>query len=179
MNMDLFFITEAKRVAQNSKDPSTKVGCILTDMDYFFVQHGWNKHPKRTTGLSWKRPEKYGHVIHAEMAAILDLRLLANSPLCMQAFVTDAPCSNCLLHMIEAGVVRIVYEKADILCRWGDISEYEKIDRLMTASKIKVTNLEGKDLREDLEDTLGEPLFPPMLSTIPEGFRVVSKEELE
>jgi dCMP deaminase len=65
----------AERYSKLSDDPSTKVGCVITDTEDCMVSSGFNCMPY---GCScdesvWNdRPRKYKRVIHAEVSAILD-----------------------------------------------------------------------------------------------------------
>lgn len=152
MDWDRFFIAEARRISEKSSDPSSKVGCVLTESNYTPISYGWNQHPKYSTGLPWSRPEKYGYVVHAEMDALLSVgkRGLSGG----MAFLTDAPCESCLRHLIHVGVGRVVYESADIMRRWTTPSQLVVLRGLIESSLVEVKNINGAHLLEELNATL-------------------------
>ena len=63
----------ALEIATWSKDPSTKVGCIITNPNYRVISQGYNGFPKGTSDskvLYNDRPEKYRRIVHAEVNAL-------------------------------------------------------------------------------------------------------------
>ncbi len=60
LTWDELFILQATLIAQKSKDPSTKVGCIIVNDDNVILSTGFNGFPR---GIEedwkdrWKRPE--------------------------------------------------------------------------------------------------------------------------
>jgi dCMP deaminase len=108
---DEYFINIAEQVAKKSKDPSTKTGCVIVDSKKRPVSFGYNGFIAGCdeTKMSHKRPTKYLLVIHAEMNAILfSRRDLENCVL----YTLYAPCENCLKHVIQAGIKKIVYKNS-------------------------------------------------------------------
>ncbi len=75
LSWDELFILQATLIAQKSKDPSTKVGCVIVNDDNVILSTGFNGFPR---GIEedwkdrWKRPEKYHWVEHAERNAIFN-----------------------------------------------------------------------------------------------------------
>lgn len=103
-----YFINMAYIASTRSRDPSTKCGCVLTDLNYRVKSVGYNGNFQGIddTEVSWERPDKYFTVIHAEMNALLfcsDVNNLA------YAFITSIPCSNCCKHLIQSGITKIYY----------------------------------------------------------------------
>lgn len=104
------FMKEAMAKAAMSKDPNTKVGCVLTYSDRI-VGYGCNRMPyRKRVEFPWKRDgelqdTKYPYVIHAEMAAIVHARGSSVT----DAYVTLFPCSNCAKLLVESGVDNIYY----------------------------------------------------------------------
>jgi deoxycytidylate deaminase len=60
LSWDELFILQASLIAQKSKDPSTKVGCVIVNDDNVILSTGFNGFPR---GIEedwkdrWKRPE--------------------------------------------------------------------------------------------------------------------------
>lgn len=124
---DEWFMDLAAHWAQRSKDPSTKVGAIITDGHKTQISSGYNgfaagmdDDPK----LYADRFTKYQRVIHAELNAILNsvlpIRMMTQGH-GQQAtlYVTMFPCHECAKASIQAGIRRIVTPPA-AAARWDD-----------------------------------------------------------
>lgn len=123
----------AQLVASWSKDPSTKCGAVVVRPDKTVASLGFNGFPR---GMSddplyyLERDIKYSRVIHAEMNALLTAKeelkgyTLYVFPFC--------PCDRCCVHVIQAGIARVVFPAAseEILERWG-----EQVERSMVFFK--------------------------------------------
>jgi dCMP deaminase len=96
----------AEQVATRSKDPSTKVGCVISTEDKVVVATGYNGIPRDVLDKPerMERPAKYLWTSHAEenavaMAARVGSRLRGG-----HAFVTHMPCCRCARMLIQAGI---------------------------------------------------------------------------
>lgn len=95
----------------NSKDPNTKVGCIIVSQLNGGYCLGYNKFPTHITDTDyrWQKPIKYQYVIHAEVVAIIEgMRRgieLATSVL----YSTHFPCSKCMGLIVEVGIKTVFY----------------------------------------------------------------------
>lgn len=113
---DHFFIEMAALIATKSKDPSTKVGCILVGEDNQVLSIGYNGFPRGVSGDDdpqgerWKRPIKYEFVEHAERNAIFNAALTGISLKGARAYLNwePTPCAPCTRAFIQAGIVEIV-----------------------------------------------------------------------
>lgn len=106
---DEFFLGMARYVSTRSKDPSTKVGAVIT-FGKDIVSVGFNGLPKRMDDNNikyWQRPLKYDLVIHAEQNAIIQARgqNLEGATL----YCTLHPCVDCAKSIIQAGIREVVY----------------------------------------------------------------------
>lgn len=116
------FLKAADEVATWSKDPSTKVGCVIVDADLQRrVGEGFNGFPRFMSDakeLYEDRETKYSRTIHAELNAVL----FAKKTEGCTAYVTHPPCTNCALVLIQSGVSRVVARtpSRDLLSRWED-----------------------------------------------------------
>ena len=109
MNWDEYFISIAEQVAKKSKDPSTKTGCVIVDKKYRPVSFGYNGFISgcNENKMTNERPMKYYLTIHAEMNALMFAkRDLENCIL----YTLYAPCENCLKHILQSGIKRIIYK---------------------------------------------------------------------
>ena len=107
------FLEMAALVATWSKDPSTKVGAVIT-RGKFVVSLGFNGHPAGIQDSESRlsdRETKYRTIIHAELNAILSAR----QPLagCTLYVVPFMPCSACGSVIVQSGITRVVTWESD------------------------------------------------------------------
>jgi dCMP deaminase len=118
---DLRFLNLANEVATWSKDPSTKVGCVIVEPETNRIMGvGFNGFPRGmvdNSELYEDRATKYARTIHAETNAVLNSQKTEGCT----AYATHPPCASCSLVLIQAGVSRVVAPSPseDLLSRWG------------------------------------------------------------
>lgn len=107
---DEHFMDMAILVAQRSKDPSTKVGCVVVSEDKIVVATGYNGLPRGVEDRSerMERPAKYLWTSHAEENAVAQSARVGAKLKGGTAFVTHHPCSRCARSLIQAGITRVV-----------------------------------------------------------------------
>lgn len=107
---DEHFMDMAILVAQRSKDPSTKVGCVVVSEDKIVVATGYNGLPRGVQDRSerMERPAKYLWTSHAEENAVAQSARVGAKLKGGTAFVTHHPCSRCARSLIQAGVTTVV-----------------------------------------------------------------------
>ena len=119
---DIRFLELAKHISGWSKDPSTKVGCVVVGEDREIRSTGFNGFPRGISddiGRLTDRSKKYPLICHAEENAIMHAARIGISLKGSTAFVTWPPCSRCARSLIQAGVQEIVYPETDeIPERW-------------------------------------------------------------
>lgn len=116
------FVRIAEEVASWSKDPSTKVGCVLVDEQCRVVGTGYNGFPR---GIQddplWleQRDVKLTITIHAEENAMFNAVAEVGGT---YAFVTHAPCAACVSRMVQNGVVGAAYPvpEGEFAERWAE-----------------------------------------------------------
>ncbi len=116
---DKRFMSMADLVSSWSKDPSTKVGCVLVDGSRRVVSVGFNGPPSKTVDSEYPREVKLRRSIHAEANALH----FANSDVSgCTAYVTHPPCANCTGHLIQRGISRIAAKVGSraFESRWAD-----------------------------------------------------------
>ena len=105
---DIRFLEMAHLVSTWSKDPSTRVGCVLVDSQRIVRGLGYNGFPRGVCDHDERlsdRARKYHFVQHAEPNAITNAS--GNTAGCT-AYVTHHPCAQCTGLLIQAGIRRIV-----------------------------------------------------------------------
>lgn len=117
---DQRFLDLAKFYSQWSKDPSTKVGAVITRGKRQISQgyNGFAQNTPDTDYLYEDRDYKYATIIHGEENAIFFAKQdLDGCTLYTYPFI---PCSNCAASVIQVGITRVVsYEPSEEkLQRW-------------------------------------------------------------
>ena len=151
MNLDEHFIKIAWEVASRSKEPSTRVGCVIVNEDNNIISSGCNDYVMDSNSeyATDEKPIRYLISIHAEMRALILARQSLKN---CKVYVTHASCENCLKHMILAGIKEVIYDK--LTTNSGFINEegQEAITRMMKASGIINRNLQGVSYIDDLKN---------------------------
>lgn len=95
----------AREVAQQSRDPSTKVGAVIVDAtNNSIVSSGFNRFPfghVDSPDLYEDRQYKYANIIHAEVNA---LNLLPYRPINFLLYTSFHPCIDCVEAIARSGV---------------------------------------------------------------------------
>jgi dCMP deaminase len=130
---DRRFLDLASHISGWSKDPSTKVGCVVVGEDREIRSTGFNGFP-RGIDDSMERLEdrelKYPLICHAEENAIMHAARIGISLKDCTAYVTWPPCTRCARSLIQAGVVEVVYPgDIEIPERW--IEDFERSSSMM------------------------------------------------
>lgn len=119
---DKRFLDLCRTVSKWSKDPSTQVGAVIVAPDRRIVSLGYNGFPRKIEDRPERlsdRPVKYKLTVHAEMNALLNaMAPVAGCTLYVSPFIS---CTNCTIHIIQSGVVRVVAPQPtrSITDRWG------------------------------------------------------------
>jgi len=121
---DRRYVELARMVSTWSKDPSTQVGAVLVRPDNSVASVGYNGFAKGIEDLAERlenREIKNSFVIHAEMNAVLNAHDdVRGDTLYLWPLLC---CDRCAVHMIQAGVRRIVSPSCppDKMDRWEPI----------------------------------------------------------
>ncbi len=117
---DRKFLEMATLVSSWSKDPSTKVGCVLADDDHAQLSEGFSGFPRGIADDERldEREIKYRLIVHAEANAIAAAARNGHSLKGATAYVTFCPCPQCAALLIQAGIVRVVTIQGGIPAHW-------------------------------------------------------------
>ena len=113
---DLRFIELARHISGWSKDPSTKVGCVVVGEDREIRSTGFNGFPRGIDDDAERladREKKYPLICHAEENAIMHAARIGVSLKDSTAYVTWPPCSRCARSLIQAGIREVVYSSSE------------------------------------------------------------------
>lgn len=106
---------QAMIAAFKSKDPSTKVGCVIVDENHHQVTMGYNGMVAGIDEgqLPWGKDrdtplehQKYGYVVHAEANAILHATRTLQK---CRAYVTLFPCNECAKLIASKKIGEVIY----------------------------------------------------------------------
>lgn len=174
---DEYFLKMAETVAEKSKDPSSKNGCVIVDRKKRVVSLGYNglvQGADESKMTLKERPMKYYLSIHSEMNAIL----FAHQDLTgCTLYNRMATCENCLKYCLQAGIKRFVYRELRVHSHSTDkkksmtnIDTDEAVIRLLSSMpEIETLNLtNGKTYIEDILDSYkkGSPEYKRLIKWI-------------
>jgi len=101
-----YFMELTEQIASRSKDPNTKVGCIVVTEDKVIAATGYNGIPRGVED-KWERlqrPAKYLWTAHAEENAVAHAARVGARLKNGIAYVTHEPCARCARTLIQAGI---------------------------------------------------------------------------
>ena len=129
----------SSEVSRWSKDPSTKVGCVIVSPDRRQIATGYNGFPAgiddSLTRLMNKEI-KNKLTVHAELNAILNARVdLAGWTL----YVTKPPCINCATAIIQAGIKKVVCPPVEQKSSWA--KSQAEAWAILTEAGVKVVGI--------------------------------------
>ena len=152
----------AEVAASKSKDPSSKMGCVIVDDNKRVVSLGYNgmvQSADESKMTLSERPMKYYFAIHSEMnALIFAKRDLTGCTI----YNRVATCENCLKYCLQAGIKRFVYKELRVHSHSTDpaksmtnVETDEAVIRLLTSMPdVETLNLaNGKTYVEDILDS--------------------------
>lgn len=162
LKWDEYFLNIAEAVAEKSKDPSSKMGCVIVDNKKRVVSLGYNgmvqgaDESKMTLS---ERPMKYYFAIHSEMNALIFAHQSLEG---CTLYNRVATCENCLKYCLQAGIKRFVYKELRVRSHSTDpkhsmtnVETDEAIIRLLSSmpnvETLNITN--GKTYIEDILDS--------------------------
>lgn len=131
-------------IASKSKDPSTKVGAIITYPDHGMCSTGFNGFPRGVDDSEERlndRPTKYSLTVHAEANAILNAVRHGHKTEGCKMYLPWYSCSKCALLVVQSGIKTVVLDKEyvmaeDLVKRWKD--EIRLAFQIYKESNVKV-----------------------------------------
>ena len=134
------YLRLAHEVASWSKDPSTKVGCVLVK-DKRVISTGYNGFPRNISDSFDRlmdREQKYEMTVHAEVNAITTAALHGVSTEGCTAYVTFNPCSRCAAVFINAGIDSVFVAGDTVIPdRW--LKNFKLAAELLAEAGVKYT----------------------------------------
>jgi len=118
---DKRFLELAELISSWSKDPSTKVGCVIVNDNRRILATGYNGFPygvKDTEERLTNRDLKYEIVVHSEANAVAHAAREGISLKGATAYINYPPCCKCSSLLIQAGITRIVHAPRELRADW-------------------------------------------------------------
>jgi len=144
---DRRFLRIAEEIRLWSKDPGTKVGCVLVT-DRRILSTGYNGFPQTISDDPDRyidRDFKLSVTVHAEQNAILNAAKNGTKVEGSTLYVTFPPCSQCASAVIQAGVAQVVCpDPASAPERWR--SNFIAANNLFYEAGVKVLYYSDADL---------------------------------
>lgn len=111
LTLDRRYLRMARIWAENSYCQRRRVGAILVN-DGMIISDGFNGTP---SGFENVCEDEHGltkpYVLHAEANAITKVARGNNSSMGSTLYVTASPCVECAKLIIQAGIIRVVYNE--------------------------------------------------------------------
>lgn len=137
------FLELAKHISDWSKDPSTKVGCVVVGEDREVRSTGFNGFPRGIEDTADRlndRSQKYPMICHAEENAIMHAARIGISLKGCTAYVTWPPCSRCARSLIQAGVNEVVFPAdSEIPERWQE--DFDISNQMMSEAGVRIRSV--------------------------------------
>lgn len=154
------FMALAWHISNWSKDPNTKVGCIVVGPDKEIRSQGYNGFPRgvKETAKRQTRPTKYIFCEHAERNAIFNAVLFGASLKGCALYVTMPPCAECARAIIQSGIKTVFFLKrsdgdnVDIANNWRET--LKDALHMFNEAGVKYTALDRKILNQNLKKCL-------------------------
>lgn len=110
LNLDKRYLRMAKIWAENSYCKRRQVGALIVK-DKMIISDGYNGTPSGFENICEDDNNKTkAYVLHAEANAITKVARTGNSSQGATLYITASPCIECSKLIIQAGIVRVVYD---------------------------------------------------------------------
>lgn len=162
LSWDEYFLNIADAVALKSKDPSSKMGCVIVDSKHRPISFGYNglvQGADEEKLTLTERPDKYYFVVHSEMNAVLFAKQDLTG---CTIYNRVATCDNCLKHCLQAGIKRFVYRELRVHSHSADpkksmtnfATDKAVVRMLASMPDVETLNItNGKTYIEDILDS--------------------------
>lgn len=152
LTWDEYFMGIAVFTSFRSKDPNSKVGCVLVNPDNHIVGTGYNGFVAGIdeSQFSWERQgdflnTKYAFVVHAEANAIINTTAASLKDCVLYA--TLYPCNECAKLIAQKGITKVYY----LLDKYKDTDQHRATEMIFTAKNIVAEQLVMDNLHEILD----------------------------
>ena len=149
LSWDEYFFLLVDTVALKSKDPDTKVGCVIVGPDHEIRTTGYNSFPRGirdNAAERTQRPAKYLWIEHSERNAVYNAARMGTSLKGCISYQSWLPCADCARALINVGIKEIVVDFRETNPwfqndRWDDSMEVSKT--MLDEAFIKIRKWRG------------------------------------
>ncbi len=149
-------MAEAQKVARESGDCRTKIGCIIVDENHRILSKGYNSFPRGVNEDIEERhlpPEKYYWIEHAERNAIYNAARNGISLLNSTMYLPWFPCTDCARAIVQSGIAKLVAIQPDLKNeRWGH--EFERALHILKEGGVNIELYEDQTPSDNLEQKI-------------------------
>jgi len=113
MTWHTYFLNLLPAIAAKSKDPNTKIGCVIVGPEHEIRSTGYNSFPRGIRDDVEERslrPAKYQWIEHAERNAICNAARSGTATRGCIAYISLMPCMDCARALIQAGIHLVVFD---------------------------------------------------------------------
>lgn len=127
------YLDVADLVGSWSKDPSTKVGCVIVGDAGQILAQGYNGFPRGVYDDEskvpdrYQRPDKYLWTEHAERNAIYNAARSGTPLVGAHLYVPYYPCADCARGIIQSGIKTVTVGRHALDLRWTDSLDVARI----------------------------------------------------
>lgn len=139
---DARFLALARHLSDWSKDPTTKVGCVIVGPSNEVRALGYNGVPRNVRDLPKRlsRPDKYQWIEHAERNAIY---MAARTGVWLEGcrmYLSWFPCVECARAIIQVGISELIAVEPDwAVDPWGP--QFRAAERLLREAGVLIRYL--------------------------------------
>jgi dCMP deaminase len=134
------FMNLALHVQQWSRDPRTKVGCVIVGTANDVRSIGYNGLPRGVDDnekYRYEPPDKYKWLEHAERNAIYNAARAGISLDGCRMYVPWFPCADCARAIIQSGLIELIASEPDFSHqKWGD--DFRIATQLLKEANVRV-----------------------------------------
>jgi len=136
-------------ISKMSKDPSTKVGCVIVSPDKRRITVGYNGFPSliQDKRVWWEQRDKnledyckYDLSNHAEMNAIIQAKTDLSG---WSLYVTHQPCLDCARAIVTTGIKNVYYSMGNDKASMD--LKLPKVKKLFKMANVKLSQMKLKD----------------------------------
>jgi dCMP deaminase len=112
ISWDSYFLNIVNDIGKKSKDPSTKIGCLIVDKENRIKATGYNGFPSKVIDYEERytdRNQKLYFTEHAEKNAIFYAARLGISVVGCKIFIPLHPCHECCRGIIQSGIDEVIF----------------------------------------------------------------------
>jgi len=137
LKWDRRFLDVARLFSTWSKDPSTRIGCVIVGPNLEIRSTGYNGFARGVADDDrlHDRDQKYPHIVHAEENAILNATLIGTTLKGCTSYAGWTPCTRCARMLIQVGIAEVIFDDREIPERWQ--ADFKTAQRMLAEAGVR------------------------------------------